>query len=152
MLSDSELLKKIGNYLFLFNTHSAKITNATYRPWPGKRMLRGYMGCAPLLRAHWWKLHPCQALCCATLEKISWTSQTFQVMQKKASREKEFSLQKTPDTKLTPPTWNIITLEVLSHTQEGNRTHWIEWKHLFIHLRFPEILNQENQLSSIFQI
>lgn len=29
MLSDSELLKKSGNYLFLFNTCSAKITNAT---------------------------------------------------------------------------------------------------------------------------
>lgn len=36
MLSDSELLKEFGNYLLLFNTHSAKITNATYRPWPAK--------------------------------------------------------------------------------------------------------------------
>lgn len=50
--------------------------------------------------------------------------------------------RRTLDKKGAPPTWNIITSEVLSYTQEDNRTHWIELKHLFTHFRFPEILNQ----------
>lgn len=73
MLSDSELLKIFRNDHFLFNTHSAKTTNGTYKPRPGKRMLRGFMGCTPLLRAYqdcWCKLHPCQVLCCATWKRF----------------------------------------------------------------------------------
>lgn len=39
--------------------------------------------------------------------------------------------------------WGILSPQKFFYTQQDNRAHWIEWKHLFIPFRFPEILNQE---------